>query len=132
MYSDRYRSPVGAGMSSQGGGKTVFHQWFPRKSGDKPVTAEMREPVQDLLEEEVRNEMPGVEPSKMSVEQTRRYALDPETYTGGDVEDAAKLMAILRRVVKLSWSRSRWRESGSWPGMKPLSWRSVSPPRATV
>ena len=42
------------------------------------------------------------------------------------------LRSVLGRVVKLSWSRSRWRESGSWPGMKPLSWRSVSPPRATV
>ena len=59
------------------------------------MAEEMQEPVQDLFEEQVRQQLPGVEPPDMSAERIHRYALEPETYIGGDARDAARLMTIL-------------------------------------
>ena len=42
-----------------------------------------------------------------------------------------KAKYFIGRVVKLLSSIVRWRESGSWPGTKPLSWRRASPHHAT-
>lgn len=59
------------------------------------LAAEMQGPIQDLLEEQVRQHMPGVEPPDMSAECILRYGTDPETYLRGDAEDATKLLGII-------------------------------------
>ncbi len=59
------------------------------------MAAEMQEPVQDLFEEQFRQQLPGAEPPDMSAERIHHYALEPDTYIGGDAYDAARLMKIL-------------------------------------
>ena len=59
------------------------------------LAAKLRGPVQEMFEEHVRQEMPGVEPPDTSAEEIQRYALHPDTYLRGDPEDATELMGII-------------------------------------
>ena len=63
------------------------------------LAAQLQEPVQCQMTEEVRHNMPGIKPPDMSTERVHRYDLDPETYLKGDAEDTAKLMAILVKRI---------------------------------